>query len=114
MHVSFPDVAGFLGACLVDGESGLTLMVKGGASINLEAAAAFSTQIVAAELRVVDMMGLNETIENILITMADQIHLIRPLEKAPGVILYICLDRKAARLGMALMQVEWIERGLFA
>ncbi|WP_037280108.1 hypothetical protein [Rubellimicrobium mesophilum] len=113
MRASFHDIAGFLGACLVDSESGLTLMAKAGGPVDLEAAATFSTQIAAAKLRVMSAMGLNEKIENVLITQADRIHFIRPLEKAPGVILYVCLERKAARLGMALMQVERIERDLF-
>ncbi len=113
MRASFHDIAGFVGACLVDSESGLMLMAKGGGPVDLGAAAAFSTQIVGAELRVISALEFHERVENILITQADRIHLMRPLEKAPGVILYVCLERKAARLGMALMQLEQIERDLF-
>jgi hypothetical protein len=41
--------------------------------------------------------------------MGKQLHFIRPLEKAPGVFLYVALDKKAANLGMARMQVRKIE-----
>jgi hypothetical protein len=44
--------------------------------------------------------------------MGKQLHFIRPLEKAPGVFLYVALDKKTANLGMARMQVRKIESGL--
>ena len=106
------EIAGFIGACLVDSDSGLMLASEGGGKIDLEAAAALNTQVVKAKLQAIETLGLNDEIEDILITMGKQLHLIRPLEKAPGVFLYVALDKKAANLGMARMQVRKIESGL--
>ena len=106
------DIAGFIGACLVDSESGLMLASEGGGKMDMEAAAALNTQVVKAKLQSIESLGLNDNIEDILITMGKQLHMIRPLEKAPGVFLYVALDKKQANLGMARMQVKKIESGL--
>jgi hypothetical protein len=59
-----------------------------------------------------EVLGLNDHIDDILITMGKQIHLIRPLEAAPSTFLYVALDKKGANLGMARMQVKKIESTL--
>ena len=103
------DIAGFMGSCLVDSDSGLMLASEGGGRIDMEAAAALNTQVVKAKLRTMEALGLEDRIEDILITMGSQLHMIRPLEKAPSVFLFVALDKKAANLGMARMQVKRIE-----
>ena len=106
------DIAGFIGSCLVDSDSGLMLASQGGGSIDMEAAAALNTQVVKAKLQAIETLGLGDHIEDILITMGKQLHFIRPLEQAPSVFLYVALDKKVANLGMARMQVKKIESGL--
>ncbi|MEM9797728.1 MAG: roadblock/LC7 domain-containing protein, partial [Pseudomonadota bacterium] len=59
-----------------------------------------------------EMLGLNDKIDDILITLGKQFHLIRPLEKNPTVFLYVALDKKAANLGMSRVQVKNVEQGL--
>jgi hypothetical protein len=106
------NIHGFIGALLVDSESGLVLVAKGDGTINLPAVAAFSVEIVGVMRQHLEASGLNERIEEVLITLSQQIHLIRPVALAPGVLLHVCLDRRAARLGMARVQVKRIEEGL--
>ncbi|EYD75444.1 hypothetical protein Rumeso_03014 [Rubellimicrobium mesophilum DSM 19309] len=106
------DISGFVGACLVDSDSGLMLAAEGGESIDLEAAAALNTQVVRAEHQVIEALQLDDHVEDILITMTSQLHFIRPLEASPQIFLYVCLDKKGANLGMARMQVNKIESGL--
>ena len=106
------DIAGFIGSCLVDSDSGLMLASEGGGRIDMEAAAALNTQVVKAKLQAMESLGIEDNIEDILITMGKQLHMIRPLEKAPSVFLYVALDKKAANLGMAWRQVRTLERGL--
>jgi predicted regulator of Ras-like GTPase activity (Roadblock/LC7/MglB family) len=105
-------IQGFIGSCLVDSESGLLLASEGGEGMDMEAEAALNTMVVKAETEVIEVLALEDEIEDILITMTQQLHFIRPLEKAPGVFLYVALDKKAANLGMARMQVNRIERSL--
>ena len=107
------EIGGFIGACLVDSESGLMLASEGGGGrIDLEAASALNTQVVKAKLQAIETLGLNDGIEDILITLGKQLHLIRPLEANPAMFLYVALDKKAANLGMARLQVKKIEGNL--
>lgn len=106
------EISGFIGACLVDGDSGLMLASEGGGKMDLEAAAALNTQVVKAKLKAMETLGLQDHIDDILITLGKQVHLIRPLEKSPTTFLYVALDRKAANLGMARLQVKNVEATL--
>ena len=103
------EIAGFVGACLVDSDSGLMLGAEGGAGFDLETAGAANTEVVRAKLRAMEALGLNESIEDILITLGSQYHLIRPLAQSPTVFIYVALDRKSANLGLARMQVKKVE-----
>lgn len=106
------EIGGFIGACLVDGDSGLMLASQGGDKLDLEAAAALNSQVVNAQLEAIEKLGLEDQIDEILITLGKQLHLIRPLEKSPTVFLYVALERKQANLGRARMQVKEVEAGL--
>ena len=55
-------------------------------------------------------LGLSDSIEDILITLGSQFHLIRPLAGNPEVFLYVALDKRTANLGMARIQVKNVER----
>lgn len=102
-------ISGFLGGCLVDSETGLMLGSVGGGRIDLEAAAAANTEVVRAKLRAMSALGLNDAIEDILITLTSQYHLIRPLAANPAVFLYVALDKSGSNLGMARLQTRTVE-----
>lgn len=105
-------IGGFIGACLVDSETGLMMASEGGGKLDLEAAGAANTEVVKAKLAAIEMLGLDDSIDDILITLGKQFHLIRPLEQSPTVFLYVALDKKAANLGMARVQVKKVEQTL--
>lgn len=107
------NIAGFIGAALVDSESGLMMASEGGnAKMDLETAGAVNTEVVRAKLQAIETLGLDDAIEDILITLGKQYHLIRPLEKNPAIFLYVALDKKSANLGMARVQVKTVEKTL--
>ena len=85
------DIAGCLGAALVDHDSGMALGTVG-SGLNLDVAAAGNTEVVRAKLRVMDQLGLDGGIEDILITLTSQLHLIRPVGNK--LFLYLAIDRK--------------------
>lgn len=104
------EIAGFIGACLVDSESGMMLGAESGnAKFDLEAAGAANTEVVRAKNQAMAALGLKEHIEDILITLGSQYHLIRPLTDNPSVFIYVALDKKSANLGMARLNVKNVE-----
>lgn len=103
---------GFVAAALVDGESGLAMAAIGGGGINTDVAAAGNTEVVKAKRRVASALKLNDSIEDILITLGKQYHLIRPLERNPKLFLYVALDRAKANLAMSRHELKSFEKSL--
>lgn len=106
---SLNEVDGFVGAALVDGSSGMSMGKEGGGPVDLDVAAAGNTEIIQAKRRVASALNLNDTIEDLLITLGKQYHLIRPLANNPEVFIYLVLDRNRANLGMARHQLKSFE-----
>ena len=107
-------IDGAIGVALVDINDGLTLATAGGGKgLNLEVAGAGNLNVVRAKMRVMEQIGLDDKIEDILITLRTQYHLIRPLERnSTGLFLYVALDRERGNLGMARHQLKSIEAAL--
>lgn len=109
-------IEGAIGVALVDYTSGLTLGVMGGGQImDMNVAAAGNTDVVRAKIRTLEMLGLGDNVEDILITMDTQYHLIRLIQSRRGAesfFLYLALSKNRANLGLARHQLRKIESDL--
>ena len=108
-------INGAVGAALVDYESGMALGTAGdGQPLDLELASAGNTEVVRAKLRTIESLDLDDEIEDILITLGKQYHLIRPLRAPEGMslFLYLALDRSKANLALARHELRQIEKEL--
>ncbi|MEU6713588.1 hypothetical protein ABZ897_19050 [Nonomuraea sp. NPDC046802] len=108
-------IDGSIGAAIVDHGSGMALGVLGGSKdMDLQIAAAGNTEVVKAKLRTMDSLGIKDNIEDILITLGGQYHIIRPItgRGGKGLFLYLALDRGRANLAMARHQLRTIEEKL--
>ncbi len=105
-------IDGFIGAALVDSDSGMMLGAEGGAGINLEIAAAANTEVVRAKRKAVKVLDLKDDIEDILISLGKQYHLIRPVRARPAIFFYVVLDRGRANLAMSRLTVADAEKTL--
>ncbi|XIE78804.1 hypothetical protein AB6O49_13340 [Streptomyces sp. SBR177] len=104
-------IEGTIGAALVDYTSGMALgVIGGGKDFDLTVAAAGNTDVVRAKVRTMEMLGIQDEIEDILITLGGQYHLIRLLKSrgANGLFLYLALDKSRANLAMARHQLKRI------
>ncbi|MFF0584748.1 hypothetical protein ACFYWD_02080 [Streptomyces sp. NPDC003781] len=108
-------IDGATAVALVDYTSGMALgTLGGGKDFNLEVAAAGNTDVVRSKLRTMEHLGLKDEIEDILITLSSQYHMIRLLKGrgGNGLFLYLVLDSGRANLAMARHQLRRIESEL--
>lgn len=104
------DIDGAIATALVDFESGMTLGTAGGGDqFDIDLAASGNTQVVRSKMTVMDSLGIDGTIEDILITLDDQYHLIRPLKSVGTIFLYLAIDKQKGNLGLARHKLSAIE-----
>jgi len=106
-------IDGAIGVALADWESGLCLGTAGsGSRLNVEIAAAGNCQVVKAKMSTMSELGIKGAIQDILITLDDQIHLIRPVKRAENLFLYLAVDKTKGNLGMARHRIQKLEAEL--
>jgi hypothetical protein len=90
----------------------MSLGAIGGNGIDLEAAAAGNTEVVRAKRKTMRALQLQDSIEDILITLGKAYHLLRPLQSNDALFVYLVLDKSRANLAMARHQLRVIEKDL--
>ncbi|MCP3768280.1 MULTISPECIES: hypothetical protein [unclassified Streptomyces] len=108
-------IEGSVAVALVDYTSGMALgMLGGGKDLDLTVAAAGNTDVIRAKVRTMEMLGLKDDIEDVLITLGSQYHLLRLIggRGGNGLFLYLILDKGRANLAMARHQLRRIEAEL--
>lgn len=112
------ELAGALGAALLDAASGAPLRTEGGGErFDLTSAIAAAAAVSRARMRALRSLGVTEPADELLITLTGQYHLIRPLRRpgeAGGVLLYLALERSSANLAVARHELKRITAGLAA
>lgn len=102
---------GAMCSALVDANSGM-MLGSSGTGVDLEVAAAGNTEVVRAKMKTMSLLKLNDGIEDILITLGKQYHIIRPVAKKPGLFLYFVLDKNKSNLALARRKVSDVEGAL--
>lgn len=93
------EVPGFIAASLVDLDSGMTLAVKSARpDFDLAAASAFNSEVVKQKHKTIRALGLNSVLEDILLTLSDQLHLIKLV--GGGSFVYLAADRATTNLAI--------------
>ena len=93
------DLPGFMAASLVDLESGMTLGLKSlRPDFDLAAASAYNSEMVKQKLKIMKALSLKTTLEDMLLTLGDQIHVIKLV--GTTAFIYLAVDRSASNLAI--------------
>ena len=100
---------GAMCAAVVDSASGM-MLGSAGSGVDLEVAAAGNTEVIRSKMKTMRSLGLNDVIEDILITLGKQYHILRPSARTDGVFVYFVLDKQRANLAMARRKVQDVDK----
>ncbi|TDP62411.1 hypothetical protein [Bradymonas sediminis] len=99
---SLSRVDGFIAASFVELFTGITVdAIQGDPAFDVEVAGAINTSVVQAKLSALEALKLEDEIEEILVSLGTQYHLMRMLPGRSGVFLYLVVDRAVANLSLA-------------
>ena len=93
------DTPGFIAVSLVDLDSGMTLAVRSNRpEFDLAVASAYNSELVKQKLKIMKALNLKTTLEDMILTLGDQIHFIKLL--SPTVFVYLAADRASANIAI--------------
>jgi len=101
-------IDGAIGVSIVDGNSGMVVGEAGG-GVDMELAAAGNSEVVKAKMNTMKSLDLKDEIEDILISLGTQYHIIRPMVQHEGLFIYMVLDKKKSNLALARRKVQMVE-----
>lgn len=108
------EIDGATGAAIVDHSSGMALARGGNPSFDLEVAAAGNSNVVRAKLATMRDLGITDSVDDILITLTTQYHLINVLntDASRGLFIYLALNKSTANLALARHKLNSIANDL--
>lgn len=93
------EVPGFIAASLVDLDSGMTLAVRSVRSdFDLAVASAYNSELVKQKQKIMRSLNLKTTLEDMIITLGDQIHFIKLV--SPTLFIYLAADRASSNIAI--------------
>lgn len=89
---------GYIGSCVVDCAAGVLLASNGGSpQIKLDLAGIGNCELLQAKRRSLEALGLEDQVEEIVVTLSAQYHVIQPVGSG-RTFLYLVLERDKANL----------------
>lgn len=105
------EINGFIGASVVDMDSGMTLAtISRRPEFDLSIASAYNSEMVKLKLKTISSLNLKSQLEDMLLTLSDQIHLIKMVGR--GTFLYLAAERSATNLAIVRSTVGRLAAGL--
>ena len=94
------DVTGVIATAVVDLESGMTLAAKSNRpEFDLAVASAYNSELVKQKMKIMRALNLKSSLEDMLLTLTDQFHLIKFLPGGTS-FLYLAADRSGTNLAI--------------
>lgn len=105
------NIEGAKAASIVDSNNGFMLGAEG-RGLDLEYASAGNTELYHAKMKIMKALNINEKIEDFLITMETQYHILMPVPHLDGVFIYFVLDKENGTLALARRKLQDIAKKL--
>ena len=100
------DVAGFIGATIVDLDSGMSLASRSAVpDFDLDVASAYNSEMVKGKFKTMEALRLKSDLEDMLLTLSDQLHLIKVLDNRASFI-YVAANRSTTNLALLRRSVN--------
>lgn len=94
------NVSGFIAVSVTEVKTGISYYsLSVNSSFDPELASAYNLEVVKAKLNAIKALGLNQKIENIMINLSSQIHII-DISDAGDYFIYLAVDANKVNLGM--------------
>jgi len=94
------NIPGYIAVAVTEIKSGISYFSDTAVdSFDPELASAFNLEVVKAKLNAISALGLNQNIDDIMITLTDQIHII-DISENNEYFIYLAVDSNKANLGM--------------
>jgi len=104
------NINGAIGTAVLDWNSGMTLGSKSISDFAIDVAAAGNAEVIKAKMNTMKSLGLDGGVEDILITLTNQIHIITMIKEQPELALYVALDSSKANLALARNQMTTVAK----
>ncbi len=91
---------GAMSVAVVDSETGM-ILGKAGSGVDMDLAAAGASVILRARLGSIKALGVDEQIDDVLISLTSQVQIIHPLPRNPSIFPYLIGDKAKSSLAMA-------------
>ena len=99
------DIPGFIAVSLVDLDSGMTLAVRSNRpEFDLAVASAYNSELVKQKMKIMKALNLRTNLEDMILTLGDQIHFIKVL--SPTMFIYLAADRSVANIAIVRTMVN--------
>lgn len=109
--IELAEIDGAMCSSLVDSSTGM-ILGDSGSGVDIELAAAGNSEVVKAKLNTMKNLKIKERINDILITLDTQYHIITPLTKHEGLFIYLVLSKSKSNLALARRKVLEIEKNI--
>ncbi|MBO3272901.1 hypothetical protein F1C16_14145 [Hymenobacter sp. NBH84] len=95
------ELPSLVAVAVVETETGMPLAAHSNvASFDIETAAAYNTEVVKQKLKAISALKLNQTIQDILLTLTDQLHLLK-LSPNGQKFIYLAVNSRDTNLAVA-------------
>lgn len=104
-------ISGFRGGCLMDSLSGQVMAREAGMG-DVETTIRSTLAIARANLQAAAAMGADQALEDIQVALGHEFHLLRPLDGSSRYLVCVTLEREAANLGLARIQLRRVAQSV--